>query len=161
MNIKKISLIILFVLLSTLAFAQTNPANIVVRGGYESNFKRFGVGLVGAYKVTDYIRIAPDATLFFPNKKIWGVDLDVNAQFFIEDVIDNLSVYPYAGLNMSNNRHNKTEEVKGFGFTRFGFNLGGGAEYKLSSSDFISFDMKVVFAKNNFGQVMIGYGYYF
>lgn len=138
--------------------AQQGATSGVARIGYQSNAKRFGIGIEGRYEVADNIRLAPNVTFFFPNHKTWGVDIDANVQYTFKNVLEDLTVYPFAGLNMSNNRYTGEHS---FGFTNFGFNIGGGAEYRLSKNDFFSFDMKVTFAKETFGQFMLGYGLYF
>lgn len=158
---KKIFGLLFLIFTCSFLSAQQGAVSGVARAGYQSNAKRFGIGVEGRYEVADNIRLAPDVTFFFPKAKTWGVDIDANVQYTFKNVLENLTVYPFAGLNMSNNRNSGGDGFDGYGLTRFGFNLGGGAEYRLTKNDFFSFDMKVTFAEETFGQFMFGYGIYF
>lgn len=163
---KRILISSLLTLISILGIsAQAGSKSAVVKMGYQSDYERFGIGLEGRYEFLDNIRLAPEVTFFIPNHKTIGLDINLNAQYTVRNVLDNLTLYPFAGLNMSNNHYsgqkvkfqNIETQVPSSSYTNFGFNLGAGAEYQLDYG-FLVFDIKVVFADKTYGQFNIGYG---
>lgn len=163
---KKILFLAVLSFISTFGvYAQQGSKSAVAKVGYQSDYKRFGIGVEGRYEIIDNLRLAPELTFFIPNHKTIGLDVNVNAQYLFRNVLDNLTVYPLAGLNMSNNHYSgdKYHDIYGkeyntsSSYTNFGFNLGAGAEYQLDKG-FLVFDIKVVFSDGNYGQFNIGYG---
>ncbi len=163
---KKILFVILLTVVSMGAFAQKGSVSGHAKLGYQSDYKRFGVGVEGRYEIVDNIRLAPDVVFFFPKDKTWGADINLNVQYTFTNVVDKLTLYPLAGLNISNNRTSSRKieyagvvvESKSHGFTNFGFNLGGGLDYDLTADTYLNFEMKYTFADWDYGQFMFGYG---
>lgn len=161
---KKFLLLIAFVATTTLgAFAQTNQGekSAILQLGYQSEPGRLMLGVEGRYNITDNIRIAPDVMFLFPKDKMTGLDVNVNAHY-VFPFEDNLTVYPLAGLAMLNNRYSgETINGKKFdskGFTDWGFNLGGGLGYNLTSTSFLNLEMKYTFSDGDHFTVGFGYG---
>lgn len=150
------------------AFAQKGSVSGHAKLGYQSDYKRFGVGVEGRYEIVDNIRLAPDVVFFFPKDNTWGADINLNVQYTFTNVVDKLTLYPLAGLNISNNRTSLSGDMKkiakaagvktSYGFTNFGFNLGGGLDYDLTADTYLNFEMKYTFADWDYGQFMFGYG---
>ena len=150
-------LTLLVIAIASLGFAnaQQGSKSALIHTGYQSNYERFGIGIEGRYELIDNFRIAPEIAVFFPKDHLTGLDINLNVQYTFKNVLDGLTIYPLAGINMNNNRFS----YKGFTdhFTKMGFNLGAGAEYDLDYG-FLSFDMKATFADKTYGQFMLGYG---
>lgn len=152
---KILTLLILITSSLAMANAQVGSKSALIHMGYQSHYERFGFGVEGRYEFIENFRIAPEVAFFIPNKHTTGLDVNLNLQYTLKNVLDGLTIYPLAGLNMNNNRfsyHGFTNR-----FTEFGFNLGAGAEYDLDMG-FLSFDMKATFANKTYGQFMLGYG---
>lgn len=164
---KKVLFVILLTIVSVGAFAQKGSISGHAKLGYQSDYKRFGVGAEARYEVIDNVRLAPDLVFFFPKNKTWGADINLNVQYAFTNVLDKLTIYPLLGLNISNNRYSGEtvhlgggQEVKydSEGFTNFGFNLGAGADYDITPDTYLNFEMKYTFSKGDYGQFMFGYG---
>ena len=165
---KKFLFAVLFTIVSVGAFAQQGSVSGHAKLGYQSDYKRFGLGVEGRYEVIDNVRVAPDLIFFFPKNDVWGADINLNVQYTFKDLLDKLTVYPLAGLNISNNRWSVSGDMKkafqaigaktSYGFTNFGFNLGAGADYDITDNGYLNFEMKYTFADADYGQFMFGYG---
>lgn len=164
---KKLLLLIVLVTTAFSASAQTDKGeqSLLFQTGYQSNYGRALLGVQYRYTILDNIRIAPDATFFFPKDKITGFDFNVNVHY-VYDVDYQLSVYPLAGLNMANNRFSgkTTNGVRtdSRGFTDWGFNLGGGIGYNLfGGNSFINLEGKYIFSSSDAFVFSVGYGFRF
>lgn len=161
---KKIILLSMLVCFAFVANAQSKKGEQAILGqiGYQSNYNRVFLGAQYRYVFLDNFRLAPDVAFLFPNKKTTGLDVNVNVHYNYN--IDNqISIYPLAGLNMSNNRFSgitilgyKTGAVSS---TNWGFNLGGGVTYNLwGSNSFINLEAKYTFRKDDAFYIGAGYG---
>lgn len=153
---KKILFALLLAIVSVGAYAQQGSVSGHAKLGYQSDYKRFGVGVEGRYEIINNVRLAPDVIIFFPNNNTWGVDLNLNAQYTFTNIVDKLTLYPLAGVNISNNKwsyHGLSNK-----FTNFGFNVGAGADYDITPGTYVNFEMKYTFADWDYGQFMFGYG---
>lgn len=163
---KKILFALLLAIVSVGAYAQQGSVSGHAKLGYQSDYKRFGVGVEGRYEIIDNVRLAPDAVIFFPKNKTWGLDINLNAQYTFTNIVDKLTLYPLAGVNISNNRTSSDTfyigkekyKTKSRGFTEFGFNVGAGADYDITPGTYVNFEMKYTFADWDYGQFMFGYG---
>lgn len=152
---KKLLLIIAFVAAVMSANAQIGDKSVLVKAGYETDFKRFGVGAEGRYFLTENIRLAPDVIFFFPKDHNTGLDINVNAHY-VFPLQDGLSVYPLAGVQMANNRFS----YEGFtdSSTKFGFNIGVGFDYNLSDVNYVNAQFQYTFNDWDYALFSIGYG---
>jgi opacity protein-like surface antigen len=162
MNMKKVLLgIVLAVAFSLGVQAQTGEKSAVFQAGYQSDPGRLMIGVEGRYNITNNIRIAPDVLFLFPKNKVTGLDIDINAHY-VFPLESNVSVFPLAGLAMLNGRYSGEtiagQKFDSRGFTNWGFNLGGGVEYNLSSNTFLNLEMKYTFSDADCFTVGFGYG---
>lgn len=155
---KKLLLIVALVAICMGANAQTGEKSLMLKMGYQTDYKRFGLGAEGRYNITDNIRLAPDVLFFFPNNHTTGLDINVNAHY-VFDIQDGLSLYPLAGIGVINNRFSHAGHSNGS--TDFGFNLGAGASYDLSGNSYVNFDFKYTFQDVDCASFMFGYGFKF
>lgn len=155
---KKLLLIVALIVVSMSAYSQTGTKSLMLKAGYQTDYKRFGLGVEGRYNITENIRLAPDVTFFFPNDHLTGLDINVNAHY-VFNIQDGLSLYPLAGIGVINNRFS----YQGYsnGSTDFGFNLGAGASYDLSDNSYVNFEFKYTFQDWDCASVMVGYGFRF
>lgn len=159
---KKLLLLIALAAIFMGTQAQTGSKSLMLKAGYQTDYKRFGMGLEGRYNVTDNIRIAPDILFFFPKNHTTGLDINVNAHYVL-NVQDGFSVYPLAGIGVINNRISSIDlgggvKTKSFGTTDFGFNLGAGASYDVTSNSYLNFEFKYTFQDVDCASIMVGYG---
>lgn len=152
---KRLLLLIALVAIFMGAQAQTGSKSLMLKAGYQTDYERFGMGLEGRYNITDNIRIAPDLTFFFPKNHVTGLDINVNAHY-VFDVQDGFSVYPLAGIAAVNNRWSAGGDSEGS--TDFGFNLGAGASYDVTSTSYLNFEFKYTFQDWDCASFMVGYG---
>lgn len=138
------------------ASAQVGDFSLNGKVGYQSEIKRFGIEVGGRYEIVQNLRLAPAVSFWFPKHELLGFNVDINALYKFPIAQSTLDIYPLAGINMSNNRANK--HVKS---TDFGFNLGAGLDYYLTSSDYLNFEFKYTFGGGDFATIMVGYGYKF
>lgn len=146
------------------AFAQSERGekSLVGHIGVQSDPGRFLIGAQGRYVIADHIRIAPDASLIFPKDKVTGLDINLNAHY-VFDIDNQVSVYPLAGIAMQNARFSgkKIDGVKVLdsdSYTNWGFNLGAGGSYNLSSNTFLNLEMKYTFSDTDCFTFAFGYG---
>lgn len=164
---KKLLLLVACAAISFGAFAQVDKGEraVVIEGGVKSNPGRFMLGAQGRYNLADHVRIAPEALFVFPKDKVTGLDINVNLHyvFDLRDVTPDLYIYPLAGLSMQNYRHSghtlPTGKKEGaVSSTNWGFNLGAGLDYNITSSTFLNLEMKYTFSDGDCFNVLIGYG---
>lgn len=168
---KKLLLLVTFIATAFSLSAQTQKGDAALVGniGYQTDYKRFAIGVQGRYNIINNLRIAPDVTLFIPKDKVTGLDVNVNAHYVFKLNKDILTVYPLAGFGMQNNMHGKrTINVNGTEVTTdskttidLAFNLGGGISYKINSRSFLNAEAKFMFGDNDNAVILIGYGYQF
>lgn len=170
-SIKKILLSIFFVAAAISTNAQTQKRELSVLGnlGFQTDFKRFGIGAQARYNIMNNIRIAPDVTFFFPKDKVTGFDINVNAHYVFDLKKERFSFYPLAGIGMQNNHYGKQtinvngkeEKTDSRSTTDFAFNLGAGATYNLDLRSYLNFEGKYMFGSKHCAVFLIGYGYKF
>lgn len=146
-------------------------AALVGNVGYQTDYKRFGIGVQGRYAIMDKVRVAPDVTFFFPKDKVTGLDVNVNLHyvFNLNKVGESFSVYPLAGIGMQNNLYGKqTVHVNGEDVkvsrddkTKFAVNLGAGISFPINAKSFLNAEAKFMFADKDNVVILLGYGYKF
>jgi hypothetical protein len=159
---KKI-LLLVFLLAGTIgAFAQTERGekSILFSAGLKSDPSRFFVGAQGRYNILNNVRVAPDIYFVLPKDKVTGLDVDINFHY-VFDLDNSLTIYPLAGISMSNNRYAGNNEVSSSSSTNWGFNLGGGLSYNLTDFSYVNLEAKYTFSDFDFYFVGIGYGFRF
>lgn len=164
---KKLLLLLVLATMTLTSSAQVfqGDQSMLFQAGYQSNYSRALLGVQYRYVLLNNLRVAPDATFFFPKDKTTGLDFNLNLHYVYE--IDyQLSAYPLAGLNMANNRFSgRTFEggrTDSKGWTDWGFNLGGGIGYNLfGGNGFINLEAKYIFSSSDAFVFALGYGFRF
>ncbi|HAF30926.1 MAG TPA: hypothetical protein DCG75_17955 [Bacteroidales bacterium] len=151
----------------TIAFAFNSFAQISAGGGlvYGTEQKTIGFNLRGQYNVWENVDVVGGVTFYLPNKdkqtlifttvesktNMWSFDVDGHYNF---ELMDNLKVYPLAGLNISG----VSIEVNGAkaSDTEVGFNIGAGATYEITDKIAGLFETK--YTIGNFDQAVITLG---
>lgn len=166
---RKVLFVLLLTIVSIGASAQMGAMSGHAKAGFAFDPTRFGVGGEFRYGITENIRGAGDAIVFFPKDKVWGLDFNINAHY-VFDVADGLDIYPLAGLNISNARigsqtidlgFGQSYKTKSVGTTNFGFNIGCGLDYALSEKNYLNTEFKYTFGDGDFATLMFGYGFRF
>lgn len=167
---KKILLMMLAIVMTLGADAQSRrgESSLMANAGYQSNYKRFGLGLQYRYVIANNLRIAPDVTFFFPKEKVTGLDVDVNFHYVFNFKADGqgFQVYPLVGIGMQNNFYgDRTVTINGEQIvedrdnsTDFAFNLGGGITLPLSARCYLNAETKFMFGDRDNVVFMLGYG---
>lgn len=156
---QKLFIILAALLLSVGAFGQQGSFSLLGKVGYQSDFDRLGLGAEARIGLTEQFRIAPSMMFMIPNDNVLGLEVDANLQYVFPIQGTTLDIYPTMGFNMNNNRFSK-DGFKKRKWTKWGYNLGAGADYYLSKDDFLNFELQYTFGPD-FARVMIGYGYKF
>ena len=147
--------------LGVFAQSEQGEKSLIGHIGVQSDPGRFLMGAQGRYVIADHIRIAPDASFIFPKNKVTGLDINLNAHYVL-DIDNQVSVYPLAGIAMQNARYSGEtiagEKRGSDSFTNWGFNLGAGGSYNLSSNTFLNLEMKYTFSDADCFTFAFGYG---
>ena len=147
--------------LGVFAQSEQGEKSLIGHIGVQSDPGRFLIGAQGRYVIADHIRIAPDASFIFPKNKVTGLDINLNAHYVL-DIDNQVSVYPLAGIAMQNARYSGEtiagEKRGSDSFTNWGFNLGAGGSYNLSSNTFLNLEMKYTFSDADCFTFAFGYG---
>lgn len=168
LNFMKKLLLTVALVASTLgAFAQSEKGekSLVGNIGVQSDPGRFLIGAQGRYVIADKIRLAPDVMFIFPKNKVTGLDVNLNVHYVFDNVAENISVYPLAGIAMQNGRFSGVtingEKSGSTSFTDWGFNLGAGGSYNLGGNRFANVELKYTFSDADCFTFALGYGFRF
>jgi outer membrane protein X len=130
-------------------------ANLTV--GMGDSFTNFGMGAKFQYNVINPLRLEAAFTYFLPKKQgvsglaesslsMW--DLGVNAHWLFP-VASKITVYPMAGLGLLGTSASAEVDLGEFGSyggsasaSEFGFNLGGGVDFKLTDKLILNAEAK-------------------
>lgn len=128
---KKLILVALFALISLGAYAQQGTVGAGIQLDLASRNNLVGLGGHLSYNVTNPIRLQLSGDYYFEHHGMDMGDLnfDVHYLFGINNVV---SVYPLAGLTLEFFDHD----------TKFGGNIGGGIEFKVSPSVSVGAELK-------------------
>lgn len=171
---KKILLLIMSVVLTLGVSAQSRKGEASLMGsvGYQSNYKRFGVGLQARYAMLNNVRIAPEVNFFFPKDKVTGLDVNVNFHYVFNFKADGqgFQVYPLVGVGMQTNFYGSRDVTYSGGQevhegshteTDFAFAMGGGITLPLSSKCYLNAETKFMFGDKDNLVFMLGYRWKF
>ena len=146
----------MFVLVATLVACSVNAqekgdmaAGLNLSYGTKDGFSNFGIGAKFQYNLTDAFRIEPSATYFLKkdNVNMWDINANVHYLFHIGD---SFVIYPLAGLTFVGWKVRVEWEGMGASVseTKFGANLGAGAQYWLTSSFGLNLEAKYQIVSN-------------
>lgn len=109
--------------------------------GTSDGINNLGIGAKFQYNFTDALRIEPSANYFFRNNFISLWEANVNAHWIFKFVDDKLGVYPIAGVTVLGYK----ASYLGYStptYTRFGANVGAGAQYWITDHIGVNADIK-------------------
>ena len=172
-NIK--SLTLSFCLIAVALFNQNTNAQVTIGGGlaYGSKVSTAGVHITGQLFITENIAIAPAFTYFFPStvgiligykRKWYEGSVDINYYPNIEILKGKLKTYGLAGGNYSViSFPGLGAEVfggsgKDYTESKFGLNLGAGAEYDFGKSITPFLQLKHTIGFDTYSQTQIAAG---
>lgn len=141
---KKIFAFVCVALLGTVAgFAQASKGDIAagVNLIYGNEIENMGLGARFQYTIIDHVRAEVGFNYFIKKDfhSMW--DANLNAHYLINVYQDKLYLYPIAGLCFASVTFDETGAVKKWGdevrdkykdTSRFGLNLGAGAQYSFT-----------------------------
>lgn len=121
--------------------------------GVKDGFSNFGIGAKFQYNFTDALRIEPSITYFFKKDYTTMWDVNVNLHYLFS-VAEKFKIYPLAGISMVGIK--VKYDYDGFDYggyqipggsisdstTKFGINLGAGAQYWLTETIGLNLDIK-------------------
>lgn len=124
-------------------------AGVNVAYGTKDGFSNFGIGAKFQYNFTDALRIEPSATYFFKKDYVSMWDVNVNLHYLF-NVAEKFQLYPLAGVSLVGAKVSYDGfsyggyEIEGASAseTKFGFNVGAGAQYWLTETFGLNLDIK-------------------
>jgi len=158
---------LILLLIVALALTFNSFAQISAGGGlvYGTEQETIGFNFRGQYNVWENVDVVGGFTIYLPNKQkqtlifttvesktnMWAFDVDGHYNF---ELMDNLKVYPLAGLNISG----VSVDVNGTktSDTEVGFNIGAGATYEITDKIAGLFETK--YTIGNYDQAVISFG---
>lgn len=156
LNLKKFVLAaVLMLSISCGAMAQSDGNAVIIKGGYQTGKEMGGLGLEGRIGLVKNLRLSPDLIFLFPKNHVTGLDADANLELSFP-VSRDVSLYPLAGLNMSNGRVSWGDQHHGW--TDWGFNMGAGLDYNLTKNNFLNVSFRYTLNNTDFASFFIGYG---
>lgn len=137
-----------------------------LRTGYVSRNTTAAAGLYFQYRFTDHFRLAPSADYVFRHNNKDALMLNVDAQVPFSLGTGKVALYPLAGLNFSAWNHHEMADDSNDDVTtrvsRFGFNVGAGAELYATSTLKFALEGKFIGVKgHSCGEVTVSIGYIF
>ena len=154
---KKVAILIAVLAMSMVASAQ-EKGDMAVGGnlvfGTGDSYSNFGIGAKFQYNVIDPLRLEGSFTYFFEKDYLSMWDLSVNAHYLFR-ITDSFNVYPLAGLGILGASSGP------FSSTDFAFNIGGGADYKITDNLILNAELKYKFSDLNRFLISAGVTYLF
>ena len=140
-------MVVVMALSTAFLFAQEKgdmAAGLNLSYGTKSGFSNFGIGAKFQYNILDNLRIEPSATYFLKKDFInmWDINANVHYLFALGE---SFRLYPLAGVSLVGIKWDYDLGDWGDASTsesKFGFNLGAGAEYLLTEKFALNFEIK-------------------
>lgn len=166
---KKLLSIIVAILCMTVTVQAQNKgdmaAGVHFAFGTGDGFTNMGMGAKFQYNVIDKLRLEPSFTYFLKkdNLSMWDISANVHYQFVLSDVVN---LYPLAGLSVMGVKVSvPSVDLGEYGSyeggsasdTEFGFNIGGGADFKVSDKITVNAELKYKIG-GNWNRFIIGAG---
>lgn len=149
---KKILMVACAMLVSAAMFAQQGEKSVGLNIKYGLDEpKSTGIGIKGQYGFTDKIRGEASFNYFMKKNHVQMIDINANLHYVF--TFDKIGVYPLAGVTLqSANPDGGSTESK------FGLNVGGGAEYPITEKIKINLEFTYKLASDNWDRSLIGIG---
>ena len=120
-----------------------------VEFAYAGKMEAFGLGVRLLYGINENIRLDLSDHYYFKKEYKYLDDLNLNVHYLF-DVADNLQLYPLAGVTLllwkvefdDYNFQTDTWFKNSFSDSKFGVNLGGGAQYALTDQLMLNSEVK-------------------
>lgn len=143
-----------FIISST--FAQKGIQAAGVHLSYGTEISSIGLGIKYQYNITDNVRLEPSLNYFFEND---GVDMfDINANVhYLFPMTSNARLYPLGGFTFARWRADFGTDGAEITHSKFGLNLGGGAEFDIADELMINFELRYQFV-SDFNQAIFNVG---
>lgn len=159
---KKIFIAMCLLCLSIGLFAQTNRGDQSVgfNVGYGFDSENATLGIDYRYNITDAVRISPAFTYFVKADGLSACAIDLNAHYVVP-LSDVFGFYPLAGVDLAFWKFHGVGEINDFGrydsksVTRFGVNLGLGAEVYATKQLTLGLEVKYNIVKD-LDQALLG-----
>ena len=140
---KKLFIIALMVFVGMSVQAQSvkgdMAAGVNLAYGTKDGFSNFGLGAKFQYNFTDALRIEPSATYFLKKDLVSMWDVNVNLHYLFT-VAEKFQLYPLAGASLVGMKADYG--IGSASETKFGFNVGGGAQYWVTETLGLNLDIK-------------------
>lgn len=150
---KKVIVMLLFAVIGLSAYAQQGQQSVGFNVGYGFDSKNAILGIDYRYNITDEIRIAPSLSYYVKNDNHSTWALDLNAHYVVK-LSEMFGFYPLAGLDLSFWKWDLGQKLS-LNETRFGVNVGLGAEVYATESLSVGFEVKYNIIKN-YDQAILG-----
>lgn len=156
--------------------AQTEKGDMAmgvnITPAFGNHWTTVGIGLKYQYNIIDHLRMEPTINYYFKKDYTTVWDLGVNFHWVFDVPVENLYVYPIAGIGIASLKddvdgflsdvNGASGSIVGRDFTHFAVNLGAGVEYKFTEKISANFEYKRRIS-SGLGQnlLSIGVGYHF
>lgn len=140
--------------------AQQGKQAIGFQLGYGTEIESLGVGVKYQYNILDALRLEPSVDYYFENDGLSMFDINLNAHYLLP-IAKGARLYPVFGLTYTNWNWD-LEDGYDLNKDKFGVNLGAGAEFDLSASWMMNFEVKYQLISDwDQGVFNIGFAYKF
>ncbi len=139
---KRMAMVVVMALSTVFLFAQEKGdmgAGVNLSYGTKDGFSNFGIGAKFQYNILDNLRIEPSATYFLKKDYVSMWEVNANAHYLF-GLSDNFFLYPLAGVAFVG--YEVGEGAFSASDSKLGFNLGAGAEYLLTETFALNFEIK-------------------
>ncbi|WP_455674611.1 porin family protein [Phocaeicola sp.] len=150
----------MLVLMACSAFAQQGKQAFGFHLGYGTEIESVGIGLKYQYNLTDQIRLEPSADYYFKNDGLSMFDINLNAHYLCP-VSSSARLYPIFGFTYTNWNWD-LDGGYDLSKSKFGVNLGAGAEFDLNANWMMNFEIKYqIISDWDQGVFNLGFAYKF
>lgn len=152
---KKILMLACAMLLSATMFAQQGDKSLGfnIKYGLDEP-KSTGFGIKGQYGFTDKIRGEASFNYFMKKHGAQMIDINANIHYvFTFLTFDELGIYPLAGVTLQS-----VNPDEGSSESKFGLNIGAGAEYSFSEKIKVNLEFTYKLASKNWDRSLVGIG---
>ena len=132
---KRILFAIVLMFVTLTVSAQQGTQSVGFNVGYAFDSNNATLALDYRYNITESWRLAPSMTMLVKNDGLSAFALDLNAHY-VFPVAEMVGFYPLAGLSLS------FWDFAGYNSTRFGANIGLGAEVYATSNITVGLEVK-------------------
>lgn len=149
---KKFLMLACAMLVSAAMFAQQGEKNVGLNIKYGlDDPKSTGIGIKGQYGFTDKIRGEASFNYFMKKSHVQMLDINANLHYIFK--FDEFGVYPLAGVTLQSANPDMGDTE-----SKFGLNVGGGAEYPITEKIKVNLEFTYKLASDHWDRSLIGIG---